>query len=232
MWYNIFQSKMPHSKLLHLTTSGVGFLVVGLIIVSFKLYDFSEQNKQLKDKISLENSIHQNQISEILKRYDSLKAIREEKKEMINTAAPLEPTLHAKHKHLAVHTGIKKNVLKKLKAINMSARGVRIISNDVVETNVSSKIDQVRVLFTLEANKDIEPGDKQLYIQIVNPKNRLLALKGKLETKLVKEVHYDRLDTDACFFINLHQHQLIVGDYKINLIHKGDVIGSANFRVN
>ena len=69
---------MPQNKLLHLTASGVGFLVIGLAIVSFKLYDFSVQNKRLKDKISLEKSIHQNQISEILNRYDSLKEYNEE----------------------------------------------------------------------------------------------------------------------------------------------------------
>ena len=223
---------MPQNKLLHLTTSGVGFLVIGLIIVSFKLYDFSVQNQHLKDKISLEKSLHQNQISEILKRYDSLKATREENKVLVKEEVKSEPVNTDKSRHLAVHTRAKKTKAKNLKAINVSARAVRIISKDVVETSIASKIDQVRVRFTLEENKDVASGDKQLFIQIVNPNDRLLALKGKYETKLSKAIFYNRQNTDACLFINLHQHQLIVGDYKVNLISDGDIIGSANFRVN
>jgi len=229
---------MPQNKLLHLTTSGIGFLVVGMIIVSFKLYDFSVQNKRLKDKISLEKSIHQNQISEIIKRYDSLEEYREAKTVSVKPEMKAEIKLPlnksvVKQRFLASQTVTAKVAdKKKLKAVNMSARGVRLISKDAVETNVSSKIDQVRVRFTLEKNKDVAPGDKQIFIQICNPKNRFLVLKGKLETKLVNEIHYNGLNTDACLFVNLHQHQLIVGDYKINLLYEGDVIGSTNFRVN
>jgi len=223
---------MPQNKLLHLTTSGVGFLAVGLIIVSFKMYDFSVQNQRLKDKISLEKSLHQNQISEILKRYDSLKENREVKKMIVKEETKSEQENSVKPHLLAVHTAAKKVKANKLKAINVSARAVRVISKDVVETSIASKIDQVRVRFTLEENKGIEPGDKQLFIQIVNPKNRLLALKGKFETKLSKAIYYNRMNTDACMFIDLHQHQLIVGDYKVNLISNGEIIGSTNFRVN
>lgn len=224
---------MPQNKLSHLTASGVGFLIVGLIIVSFKMYDFSVQNKRLKDKISLEKSIHQNQISEILKRYDSLKAYREGTSVALKSETVSQDVKKPiRNRFLAIRTVPKKVLAKKLKAINVNARCVRLISNDVVETSVASKIDQVRVRFTLEENKDIELGDKQLCIEILNPKNRLLALKGKSETKLVQKIYYDRLNTDACLFINLHQHQLIVGDYRINLIYNGDIIGATNFRVN
>lgn len=224
---------MPQNKLLHLTASGVGFLVIGLAIVSFKLYDFSVQNKRLKDKISLEKSIHQNQISEILNRYDSLKEYNEENTVALKaTEQPVNKDLEIVKNHKILKKRNGKKAFKKLKAVNVSSRCVRIISNDVVETNVSSKIDQVRVRFTLEGNNDLSPGIKQITIQVVNPKNRLLALKGRTETQIVKEVYYDGLNTDACLFVDLYQYQLIVGEYKINLIHNGDIIGYTNFKVN
>lgn len=50
----------------------VGVLVIGVLTLSFNLYRLSSENKSLKDKISLENSIHKNELSEILKRYDSV----------------------------------------------------------------------------------------------------------------------------------------------------------------
>lgn len=224
---------MPHSKLLYLTSFGIGFLAVGLITVSFKLYDFSLKNKELKDKISLEKSIHQNQISEILKRYDSVNEIYADKISDMKVAVPAKNDgVSVQKRSKAVVKNKPEKSEKNLSAMNISARGVRIISNDVVETAISSKIDQVRVRFTLAENKDIEPGSKTIFIQVVNPKNRLLTLKGKSETQLVKEIYYDRFNTDACVFIDLYQYQLIVGDYKINLINDGKIIGSANFRVN
>ncbi|KGO94445.1 hypothetical protein [Flavobacterium enshiense] len=224
---------MPHNKLLYLTTFGVGFLAVGLITVSFKLYDFSLKNKELKDKISLEKSIHQNQISEILKRYDSVnEKYSNNVSDVKVSASPKSVSISAEKNNKVVVKTNPEILVKKLSAVNVSARGVRIISNDVVETTVSSKIDQVRVRFTLEENKDVKPGNKTIFIQVVNPKNRLLTLKGGGETQLVKEIYYDRLNTDACVFIDLYQYQLIVGDYKIRLINEGQIIGTANFRVN
>lgn len=216
-----------------MTTFGVGFLAIGLMTVSFKLYDFSLKNEELKDKISLEKSIHQNQISEILKRYDS---VNEEYADNVShvkvSMLPKDDGFFAEKNSKPVVTIKPKKRVIKLAAVNVSARGVRIISNDVVETTVPSKIDQVRVCFTLEGNKAIEPGNKTIFIQVVNPKNRLLTMKGGSETQLVKEIYYNKLNTDACVFIDLYQYQLIVGDYKINLIHEGQIIGTTNFRVN
>jgi len=231
---------MPQNKSLYLATVSVGMLAVGLTIVSFKLYDFSLKNKELKDKISLEKSIHQNQISEILKRYDSVnknytdKIVDVKKYPVLSPKPVVSPKkdIAVKRSYSPVVKSRTKEVKKKLVAANINACGVRLISEEIVETTVSSKIDQVRIRFTLEENKDLESGNKEIFIQVVNPKNRLLTLKGKSETHLVKEIYYDRLNTEACLFIDLHQYQLIVGDYKINLIHQGELIGSTNFRVN
>lgn len=224
----MFQNKRPY-----LPTFSVGVLIIGLTTASYKLCDLSVKNKELKDKITLEKSIHQNQISEILRRYDSVnekqvKKTTEIKDREINGRGYEQPEQNLKF----VNKRITEAVDKKLSAKNINARAVRMISQDFVETTMSSKIDQVRVRFTLEENKDFEPGKKKIFIQIINPKNRLLALKGKSETEVATEVYYDRHSTDVCVFIDLHQYQLIVGDYKINLIHDGAIIGSTNFRVN
>lgn len=224
---------MPQRKLLYLTSSGVGLLLIGLAMVSLKLYDFSVQNKRLKDKITLEKSIHHNQISEILKRYDSLNdTFSRHKYSHTHIHTHKELPVPTEFSHVTAPKKSHKTTAQKLKAININARGVRLIGDDVMETAVSSKIDQVRIRFTLEENKDLQSGMKQIFIQVYNPKNRLLTLKGNTQTKLVKQINYDRLNTDACLFIDLYQHQLIMGDYRINLICDGSVIGSTNFRVN
>ncbi|MGX7667686.1 hypothetical protein [Flavobacterium pedocola] len=217
-------------------SSSIGFLLIGIIAISFKLYETSRQNENLEHKLSMENAIHQNQIAELLKRYDSVsidpatKIDPDTKEAVVSGTVKVGPVLTT--------TTVKKSkkseaiVYKGLKAVNVNARGVRKISRDVLETNTSSKIDQVRVCFALEENKDIEIGKKQILVQIINPKNRSIALEGHTEARMTKQVYYDRLKTDACVFVNLYQHELIVGEYKINLIHKGLVIGSTVLKVN
>jgi len=143
-------------------------LAVGLTIVSFKIYDFSLKNKELKDKISLEKSIHQNQISEILKRYDSVnknytdKIVDVKKYPVLSPKPVVSPKkdIAVKRSYSPVVKSRTKEVKKKLVAANINACGVRLISEEIVETTVSSKIDQVRIRFTLEENKDLESGNK------------------------------------------------------------------------
>lgn len=221
---------MPQKNLLYLTTTGVGFLAVGLVMVSFKLYDFSKKNDQLTKKIALETSIHQNQISEILWRYDSLYDARNPK------TANLVSLGKSVEKEFSTSKVIKREATtvanQQLKAINISARGVQLISNDEVETSNASKIDQMRIRFTLKENKFAIAGKKQILIQVINSKKHALVLNSPLKDKKVLDVFFNKKNTDACVFVDFYQHELNEGDYKINLIHQGDIIGTTNFRVN
>jgi len=203
-----------------------------MLILSFKLYKTSRQNERLKDKLSLENTIHQNEISEILKRYDSLKGVS-----VLDSASSDREKISVKSKAKPVVTAsttIQRNadLTRPLKAVNVNVRGVRLLGKDVLETNHSTNIDQIRVCFTLESNKDVMAGQKQISLQILNPKNRIINLKKHPENKLHKILHYDRLDVDACMFVNLYQHELIAGDYKIKLICDNKSIGSTVLKVN
>lgn len=220
---------MPQNNYTSITITSIGFLTIGMLILSFKLYKTSRQNESLKDRLYLETTLHQNQISEILKRYDSLKddlkTEAESKAEIKNNnTKPIWKDLNPSDRTVRVPN--------KLKAVNVNARGVRLIGKDVIETNQSAQIDQVRVCFTLESNKDIVIGQKEIGIQILNPKNRSINLKGHPGKKLDKGIYYDRLDTDVCVFVDMYQHELIIGEYKINLICDNRTIGSTVLKVN
>ncbi|MEW5676702.1 hypothetical protein ABGT15_10340 [Flavobacterium enshiense] len=209
-----------------------------MIAVSFKLYKTSKENEILERKLSVESTLHHNQIAEILKRYDSvnLEPKTPVSKEIVQVQESVTGNKHLMAETVLVRKGKagKANVTvsKGLKAINVNARGVRMVSDDVLETNSFSKIDQVRICFTLEENKNIEIGKKQIQLQILNPKKRYIDLDNRAGSRLVKEIYYDRLKKDACIFVDLYQHELIVGDYTINLVHNEKVIGSTVFHVN
>lgn len=218
---------MPLKNYINITSTSVGFLLIGMLVVSFKLYTTSKQNEHLKDKITLENNLHQNQISEILRRYDSLDKITEK----IKKSNQKSKNLFKEEQFSKVATSIEVKKEIKLQAVNLNVRGVRKIGKDVVETNNSTKIDQLRICFTLEQNKLIAPGNKRIVVEVRNPKNRLLNLDGD-PNRLVKEVYYNRFATDACLFVNLYQHEIIVGNYTINVLYNNEIIAATKFKVN
>ena len=218
---------MPLKNYINITSTSVGFLLIGMLVVSFKLYNTSKQNENLKEKLSLESTLHQNQISEILRRYDSLDKITDK------TKKNSELSENFTKKELAVKAIPKSKTAReaKLHAVNLNVRGVRKVGKDVVETNNSTKMDQLRICFTLEQNKLITPGNKRIKVEIRNPKNRLLNLDDDPD-RLIKEVYYNRFATDACLFVNLYQHEIIVGTYTINVLYDNEIIAATNFRVN
>ena len=218
---------MPLRHYISITSTSVGFLLIGMLVVSFKLYITSKQNESLKEKLYLENTLHQNQISEILRRYDSLDKITEK------TQKSIDLSKNFTKKKLQMEAAPKRNPEKesKLQAVNLNVRGVRKVGRDVVETNNSNKIDQLRICFTLEQNKLITPGNKRIQVQIRNPKNRLLNLDSD-QNRLVKEVYYNCFATDACLFVDLYQHEIIAGNYSIKVLCNDEVIAATNFRVN
>ncbi|WP_313806647.1 hypothetical protein [Flavobacterium sp.] len=195
--------------------------------MSFKLYIVEKQNDSLKDKLSLEKNLHQNQISEILKRYDSVSRYVGQ-----GNYASVEKVVaeNVKAKHPEV---LEKAIAKKvqLSAVNLNVRGVRMVGKDVVETNKSSKIDQLRICFTLQPNKLIPSGYKKIKVELINPKGRVIKNSGT-SARLIKEIYYDQRPTDGCFFVNLYQHESLVGTYSVRLLEGEDVIASTSYKIN
>lgn len=126
---------------------------------------------------------------------------------------------------------------KNLTAINVSAVGVRINDNDVLETKKHSNTDQIKVCFTLLENKAAIKGNKDLYIQIVNPNKKVVSINdnttksssGLLDFSAKTNIFYDNETLDVCLFVNPNKPDIIRGDYEINIFSGIHPIGSAIF---
>uniref|UniRef100_UPI00404A681F hypothetical protein n=1 Tax=Flavobacterium sp. TaxID=239 RepID=UPI00404A681F len=101
-----------------------------------------------------------------------------------------------------------------------------------------SKIQQLRVCFTLEENLLVKSGQKTIYVQVVNPKNQIISsgntsvesdLKVKLQYSASVDANYQKKDTDVCTYVNLEQKKTIKGKYKINIYHDFVKIGTSVF---
>lgn len=123
-----------------------------------------------------------------------------------------------------------------LNAVNLNARGVKILS-DLYSKSRGKKIQQIRVCFTLEGNEFVRNGNKQLYIQVVNPKNQIISVKDTyLELDNVKLIYsakmealYNKKDVDVCIYVDLEADKTIKGKYIINIYNSFSKIGSTIF---
>lgn len=124
----------------------------------------------------------------------------------------------------------------KLSALNVTARGVKILS-DLYAKKRERKIQQIRVCFTLQGNEFIRQGNKDIYIQVVNPKNQIISTEDtsivlndiKLLYSAKVDALYNQKDLDVCTYVNLESNKTIKGRYIINIYNSFSKIGSTIF---
>lgn len=135
---------------------------------------------------------------------------------------------------------IDKTKVKQLKAINVNARGVRVLSDLYQKSKVHS-IQELRVCFTLEGSEFVDNGNKKIYIQIVNPNNQIVSVDkdvfsdsegNKIIYSSKTDVAYNQKDTDVCAYVDLEKNKTIKGTYQINLFYNSAKIGSTSYQYN
>lgn len=124
----------------------------------------------------------------------------------------------------------------KLTALNINARGVKILT-DLYSRSNTKTIQQIRVCFTLEGNEFVKYGKKDLFIQIVNPKHQIISTDSSFveldDVKLMfsekMEVSYNQKDVDICAYVDLEPKKTMKGKYIINIYNSFSKIGSTIF---
>lgn len=208
---------------------------------------FTSQNNNTKEKSSTSKnrSPKKNEVPSYftksqLKKIDSFKTVLKkqnlENSELTNQVSVLrDKNSELAKKNLANETLI--STSKNLTAINVVANGVRIVANNIIETKRFNATEQVKVCFTLLENKAAIKGYKDIYIQIVNPNNKVVAKNGdsiEAGTKLLDfsaktNVYYDNEDLDVCVFVDPNKKDMAKGDYEINIYSGINLIGSTVF---
>lgn len=124
-----------------------------------------------------------------------------------------------------------------LTATNVIANGVKIVSNNIIETKRFSATEQIKVCFTLLENKAAVQGYKDIYLQIINPKKRVVTNNGDfveygnqlLRYSAKTNVFYENEELDVCVFIDPNKKDLLPGDYEINIFSGINLIGNTVF---
>ena len=228
---------------------GILFLLGSLSFLSVKFFRDSGTYKSQVKKSELEIKLLQSQLNEILHKYDSIEVKSKNNAELLllnadirsvndYVIAPMENNVDdlVINKTKPIKS---KNVSVKpdgLSATNINVKAVKIFSN--VHKNADSKIQQLRVCYTLTSNRFIDNGSKQIYIQVVNPRKQIISNDylpienesgNPFSYSGFSNVTFDNKDTDDCLYVNLEEAKTMKGKFTINIYSDFTKIGSGIF---
>lgn len=234
--------------------------------LTIHFYNETFKSKEYVEKVNNENELLQSQLDLILKKYDSLHFVVQRKEfEKFSTEEPgfsesekisqeemldveslreiedvsFESTLEKKEKDFDINKTEEKIYPDKLTAVEINVRGVKFLT-DLYSKKKEKKIQQIRVCFSLEENEFIKYGNKEIFIQVVNPKNQIISDKDffvvnngiKLRYSSKIDVLYKQDALDVCTYVNLEPTKTIKGKYIINIYNSFTKIGSTIFTYN
>ncbi len=171
---------------------------------------------------------------------DSLKKALKSEQNNTRTLHSQIADLATKNKELQKQNATNENTLsvsKNLTATNVYANGIKIVSNNIIETRRFSSTEQIKVCFTLLENKAALKGNKDIYIQIVNPNNKVVSKIGEsytsgdklLDFSAKTNIFYDNEELDVCVFVDPNKEDMSKGDYEINIFSGINLIGNTVF---
>lgn len=97
--------------------------------------------------------------------------------------------------------------------------------------------DKIKVCFTVAKNTLAEAGDKELYVQVIDPKNNVLGANDQvqfddqvLNYSLISRFNYENRNLQICEYVSKPQDSKFeAGRYKINVFSAKELISSSEF---
>lgn len=188
----------------------------------------SQANVALIERYKAEVGRLKQERSMLFKRADSLIAAnRQLAMERDSTSTELQNTRmvvdSVSQENMAMNETIKMGSI--VKATDLRGEAVIIRnSGKVVDTKRASRADKIRACFTLAPNTIAAKGDRTLYVQVVNPRNKMMGddTVKQFEDKNISysastNVFYENDELDVCILVNSAESDLVEGRYTINL---------------
>ena len=112
-------------------------------------------------------------------------------------------------------------------------------SGKQIPTERAIRSDKLKVCFTVAKNMLTEAGDKELYVQVIDPKNNVLGSNDQIEFEdqvlnysLISRFNYENRNLNICEYINeLEDSKFEKGRYKINVFNDKALISSSEFEL-
>ena len=130
-----------------------------------------------------------------------------------------------------------------LQIYNLNTMGIRDRgSGKEKETDKASRLDKIKVCFTISENKIIEPGTKEIHVRIARP-DKLILTKDRSDTytfvyqgemiqySIKKLIDYQGLSMNICLYWekNYEEKEIMKGTYHIEIFYGDEVLGHTQF---
>ncbi len=108
-------------------------------------------------------------------------------------------------------------------------------SGKLIPTERAGRSDKIRVCFTIAKNTLVGAGDKELYIQVLDPKNNVLGANEQIQFadqvlnySVVSKFNYENKNLNICEFVAPND-EFEKGRYIVNVFNKNEMISSSEF---
>jgi hypothetical protein len=97
--------------------------------------------------------------------------------------------------------------------------------------------DKIKVCFTVAKNMLTEAGDKELYVQVIDPKENVLGSNDQVQFEeqvlnysLISRFNYENRNLNVCEYVSpTDDSKFEAGRYKINVFNDTELISSSEF---
>ncbi|MFC0605768.1 chromosome partitioning protein ParA [Winogradskyella pulchriflava] len=110
-------------------------------------------------------------------------------------------------------------------------------SGKQIPTERARRSDKLKICFTVAKNALADAGDKELYVQVIDPKNNVLGSNDQLEFEdqvlnysLISRFNYENRNLNICEYVSVpNDSKFEEGRYKVNVFNDKELISSSEF---
>jgi len=112
---------------------------------------------------------------------------------------------------------------------------IKRTSGKLIPTERAKRTDKIRVCFTVAKNPLVKSGDKELYVQVIDPKNNVLGLNEQVtfgektfSYSTISKFNYENANLNVCEFVTF-LNEFETGRYTVKVFNKKDLVSTSEF---
>lgn len=123
-----------------------------------------------------------------------------------------------------------------LQAVGLKAFGViERNSGKLIPTERARRSDKIRICYTVAKNTLVGAGDKELYVQVLDPNDNVMGANEQIEFdeavlnySLVSKFNYENANLNICEFVS-PTGKFGKGRYVVNIFNKSELVSTTEF---
>ncbi|QLE01381.1 hypothetical protein HX109_07320 [Galbibacter sp. BG1] len=202
-----------------------------------ELAEIRKDNKELHkitDSIKKQNFLLSKEIDSTKLRYIELERYSNALKSANENLTQFTDSLI--NENIALSRQIDKNP--SLKVSNLAGIAYKVRNNGkVIETNRVNKAERLRACFNIAPGTLLKPGEKEFYIQFIDPNNNILGSRSAVtfnNKKLIYSkkivIDYENKPMGICDYIIVGGLEK-EGDYRVNIFYQENLLASSVFKL-